>query len=109
MAIVFKSPKQSDLLMFDDDALRLLELMGATGELPGALRSEDLPNALQRLRAGVEDAQPSPATDEELAAHDDADDTPRPVSVPLAHRALPLTQMLEKAITRDQYLTWTRV
>lgn len=107
MAIIFKSPAQADVLMFDDDGQRLLELMRTSGELPGALRSEDLPLALERLRAGIEAATPA-AADEPPPGDEEDDDAPRQPAVPLAHRALPLMQMLEKAIARDQYVTWTR-
>lgn len=108
MAIIFKSPAQADVLMFDADGQRLLELMGTSGELPGALRSEALPAAMERLRAGIEaevPPPPPPAVD-----RDDDDDAPaaQPPAVPLAHRALPLMQMLEKAIARDQYVTWVQ-
>lgn len=93
--------------MLEAVALELLQLMGHTGTVPGALTAADLPAALARLKAGI-----SAAADGTLAADRPPDepgkDEPRGSEVSAAQRALPLIAMLETAITNDDHVIWDR-
>ena len=60
MLVTFSCPAHADITMFGDVAIRLLELMGHSGTVPGALLAEDVAAALARLEAAV-------AADEQLA------------------------------------------
>ena len=55
MLVTVTTDAYSDITMFGNVAVRLLRLMGHSGTVPGALRAEDVPAALQRLEAGLAD------------------------------------------------------
>lgn len=102
MLITFHTKSYPDITLFGDIGKQLIELMGHTPTVPGAMLAEDLPAALSRLRAGV--ATPSaqtPVPDKSDAREDDKE---RPVS--LAHRALPLIQLLEAAAKDNENVMW---
>jgi hypothetical protein len=80
-----------------DVGIALLRLMGMSGAVPGALLAQDVPPALERLRAAVAgDQAPSPAGD----AHQQGD------RVSLVARAFPLVQLLETAAKRGSDVIW---
>ncbi len=102
MLVTFKTPVYADITMFGNVAVTLLKLMGHSGTVPGALLAEDIPPALERLKAAV-GANPSVPLDPENAREDD-DDEVRHVS--LAHRALPLIELLTAAATANKNVMW---
>lgn len=53
MLITFHTDAYEDITYFADIAKRLLSLMGHSGTIPGAIKSEHLPEALERLQAGL--------------------------------------------------------
>ena len=102
MLITFHTQSYADITLFGDMGKQLIELMGHTPTVPGAILAEDLPTALARLRAGVA----SPSTQATVSDKSDAreDDKERPVS--LANRALPLIQLLEAAAKDKENVMW---
>ena len=54
MLVTFSCPAYASITMFGDVAIRLLELMGHSGTVPGALLADDVQAALKRLEAAVE-------------------------------------------------------
>ena len=98
MLITFHTKSYADITLFGEIGKQLIELMGHTPTVPGAILAEDLPGALARLRAGVAAAPP------EVAADDPNEDEARPVS--LANRALPLIQLLEAALADHENVMW---
>lgn len=101
MLLTFRSPAFSDITMFGDVGLMLIERMGHSATVPGALASEDVPMALERLRraVAVEGAEPAPAVSDETRRDGEE-------RVSLGHRALPLIQLLEAAAAEDSYVMW---
>ena len=86
--------------MFGDVAKSLLLLMGQSGNVPGALMSEDVPQALQQLQDGIKqnnDEEPTPPLDED-------DNAPAPVAISV--RAKPLVELLEAAIASNESVMW---
>ena len=102
MLITFKTESYANITMFGDVAVALLKLMGHSGTVPGALRPEDIPNALERLKAGVA-ANPNANLDPQDKKDDDEDDRPH---VSLANRALPLIELLEAAAKDNKHVMW---
>lgn len=103
MLITFKTPVHADITMFGDVAKALLHMMGHSGSVPGAILAADVPQALAKLKAAVArnpDAplNPAPAANE--------DDERRSQSVSLAHRALPLIDLLETAAREQKNVIW---
>jgi hypothetical protein len=104
MIVTFRSNAHTDIIMFGDIAVNLLKLMGHSGTVPGALLAEDVPAALDRLRKAV--AANKTATEDVSDSVQDDDSGERTVS--LAHRALPLIEMLAAAATAKCDVMWDK-
>lgn len=96
--VTFQTPDYHDVSMLDSDARYLLELMGLSTTVPGALAAEDVPAARDRLRRAVNN-QPPPASEDQ----DDEEEEP---VVPLKHRALPLLELLTTAVNTQAHVMW---
>ncbi len=97
MLVTFTTNAYADITMFGDVALAMLEMMGHSTTVPGAIVAEDVPAALSRITAAIETemaAQP----DEEK----DADESP----VSMKNRALPLIALLSAAAKANTYVMW---
>jgi hypothetical protein len=102
MLITFKTPVHADITMFGDVAKALIKMMGHSGTVPGAILADDVPMALENLRAAVKHTPDAP-----LNPHrDDNDETPPSESVSLSHRALPLLELLEAAAREGKNVMW---
>jgi Domain of unknown function (DUF1840) len=96
--VTFRSPACANITMFGDVAVTLLKLMGMSGSVPGALRAEDIPVVLERLKQGLAalpKAETKPDTDEENRA-----------KVSLANRAFPLLELLAAAAKKGEHVMW---
>ena len=100
MLVTFSCPASADITMFGDVAVHLLKIMGHSGTVPSALVAADVPAALERLEAAVHTEEQSPAREENAEVEDDE----RAVS--LAHRALPLIELLKAAAKADCSVMW---
>jgi hypothetical protein len=100
MLVTFTTSAYADITMFGDVALNMLKLMGHSATVPGALLADDIPAALQKLEAAVEADQQSPAPVQSA----EEDDGEAPVS--LAHRALPLIELLKAATKAEVNVMW---
>lgn len=101
MLVTFTTKAYADITMFGDIAKTLLKLMGHSGTVPGAIREEDVPDALGRLRAVIDGktaASPAPGD------HDGGTSDEPPVS--LRNRALPLIALFEAAAREKTYVSW---
>lgn len=102
MLVTFRTKAYADITMFGDVAKQLLELMGHSGTVPSALRAEDVPGALARLEAAVEERKASEAA--ERAAEDPDPDAPRRIA--LSQRAHPLLELLRAAAAKKTDVIW---
>jgi len=102
MLITFKTEAYANITMFGDVAVALLKLMGNSGTVPGALMPEDIPNALERLKAAVA-ANPQAPLDPQSKKDDDDEDG---AHVSLVNRALPLIELLEAAKADNKHVMW---
>ncbi|MGB9093564.1 MAG: DUF1840 domain-containing protein [Gallionella sp.] len=97
MLVTFTTKAYADITLFGDVALAMLKKMGHSGTVPGAIRAEDVPAALDRLREAIEAEKfPAPVADQ--------DDKEVPVS--MAHRAFPLIKLLAAAATAKENVMW---
>ena len=95
MLVTFTTKSYADITMFGDVAIALLKMMGHSGTVPSAIRAEDVPVALDRLKTAIntgKGAQPTGGKD------DDA--------VSMAQRALPLINLLASAVKDKCDVTW---
>ncbi len=104
--VTFRTKAYANITMFGDVAVRLLRLMGHTGTVPSAIRPEDIPDALQRLKAGIAAAEAATAVPEEPSeARRESGDAEEP-RVSLKQRAFPLIQLLEAAERENVPVMW---
>lgn len=103
MLVTFKTDAHADIIMFGDVALTLLQLMGQSGRIPGALLAVDIPQALERLKSAVA-SHPDMALDPAPRGNQAGDDIGHHVS--LANRALPLIDLLTQAAARGKNVMW---
>jgi hypothetical protein len=104
--ITFRSRAAADVMMFDDVAKRMMDLMGKEQTARGIVTVEQLPEVIARLKAAI-------AADKALHAGEvDAPDV-EPVPgggqrayVGLAQRATPLVQLLEYSLKDETPVTW---
>lgn len=100
MLVQFKSDV-GGFTMFGDVAQRLLRLAGHSGTVPGAIPAEDMAAALASLRAALDrlaGAEPG-----EAGSDADADAEP---AVPLARRAYPMVELMDRAVAEGCGLHW---
>ena len=100
MLATFRTPVYIDITMFGDVALTLIQHMGHSPTVPSAIAAEDVPHALERLRAAIESkgGDTLPPVPEDSRSNEE--------KVSLAHRALPLVQLLEAAAKAETYVMW---
>jgi hypothetical protein len=97
MLVTFTTKAYADITMFGDVAIAMLKMMGHSGTVPGAIRAEDVPAALSRLTAAINaGTSPPPHIDK------DADEP----MVSMAHRALPLINLLTAAAKAEMNVMW---
>lgn len=90
--------------MFGDIAVMLLKMMGHSGTVPGAILAQDIPPALERLKAAVA-AAPELHPEQGSSAGDPGDKEP---VVSIRQRAYPLIDLLERAIQKRCDVLWDR-
>lgn len=100
MPITFHTPSYADLTFLSDVGKQLIELMGLTPNVPGALLADDIDGALARLRAGLASLEVQQVD----ADHSTTDDEETPL--PLSRRAKPLLELLESARAAQHNVMW---
>jgi hypothetical protein len=98
MLVTFTCKAHADITMFGDVAKRLLSIMGHSGTVPGAIRPDDIPEAVDKLKRAI--AEDSLAEDSL-----DQDDKQK---VSLAHRAWPLVELLTIAGQENCIVMWDK-
>jgi hypothetical protein len=112
MIVVFQSPASGDVIMFGDVAKRMMKLMGKEPTDKGIVTVEQLPDAIARLKAAIEE-------DKQQRAGKSPEDLPqtepdgsggrgqgsRPF-VTLTQRAVPLLELLEWSLKKKKPVVW---
>lgn len=90
--------------MFGDPALKLLNMIGHSGTVPGALLAKEIPTALARLEQALNAVSPDEGEMHSTPAAGDPDAAP-PVGLRL--RAHPLIQLLTASAQSGCDVTWS--
>jgi hypothetical protein len=98
MLVTFSTDAYADITMFGDVALAMLKMMGHSATVPGAILASDVPAALSKLTAAIE-------AEKESAPVEQQDDEDEPV-VSMAHRAIPLIDLLAAAARAKCNVMW---
>ena len=101
----FKSRETGDLVMLRPHGKRLLEILGKDPESPGVLLPEDIPRAIEAIRAAVVAEEAEQRRQREQAA---ANGEPEPQfeSVSLRMRSSPFIEMLERCLSARVEVVW---
>jgi hypothetical protein len=107
MLITFSCDAYPNTTYFGEVAQTLLNMMGKSGNVPGALLAEDVPKALERLQSAVEKLKAeSPVKTSGKGDTEQEDWKDKPVT--LAQRALPLIELLTAAANAHCNVMWDR-
>lgn len=104
MLVTFRTKAYANITLFGDVAVQLLNMMGHSGSVPGAIKADDVPGALARLRAALAGHKAARGADEAAARQED-DEQGQP-AVTLEQRAFPLIALLEAAAARQCDVMW---
>jgi hypothetical protein len=102
MIVTFRSKAHADIMMFGDIAISVLKLMGHSGTVPGALLAEEVPTALEHLSKAIAAHKAAVAEGSDSVRDDDSSKR----TVNLAHRALPVIELLAAAATAKCDVMW---
>lgn len=101
MLVTFSTDVHADITMFGDVALTLLNMMGQSGTMPGAILAVDVPVALNKLKTAIH-AEKATTQNKTPAPEGDSGES----SVSLVHRALPLIDLLAAAEKAETDVMW---
>ena len=104
MLVRFRSRASGNITMFGDVAVKLLKLMGRSGNVPGAIMPEDIPAALQQLKTALSEYGAEAPQDVNEDQDKPAEFIDEPVSLPT--RAIPLIELLEGSLAEDVGVMW---
>lgn len=112
MLVTFKSKAAAEVLMYEEHAKRLLDLLDKDVKL-GVITAAETPNAVATLEAEIAESRLHPTSEEvrrDVLAHhgDEGDDNEHePVEfVSFATRAYPLLEMLRAARNDGRDVMW---
>jgi len=100
--ITFQSDASGDVMMFDDVARRMMQLMGKDVTERGVITVEQMPECIARLQAAIAEDRARASTH----ADDEAEETGVAARVSLAQRAIPLVELLERSLEREKPVLW---
>ena len=99
MLVTFKTDSHADITKFGEVALTTLKMMGHSATLTGAILAADVAEALIRLTAALHSQNSAPG-----CADQDKEGAEPAVSI--AHRALPLIDLLTAASKAKSDVMW---
>lgn len=104
--IVFRSDAAADIMMFDDVAKRMMELIGRQFSTRGIITVEQLPEAIARLREAIAADRAAHAGEYDRPELEEGPDGSKRAYVGLAPRAVPLAEMFEYSLKADKPVMW---
>lgn len=113
MLVTFKSNASADVIMFGETARKLIAILGkdpADGK--GIVTVEQIPGAIARLKAAIEEDRRRQAelerqrTEDDDEADKEAGRSGMNAPVGLAQRAWPLLNMLEASLREETPVVW---
>jgi hypothetical protein len=112
LIVTFQSPASGDVIMFGDVAQRMMKLMGKDVTDKGIVTVEQLPDAIARLKAAIEEDKQQRAGVQEEDQPQTEPDRSRPNAkssrpfVTLTQRAVPLLELLEWSLKKKKPVVW---
>jgi hypothetical protein len=106
--VTFQSPASGDVIMFGDVAQRMMKLMGKEPSDKGIVTVEQLPDAIARIKAAIEEDKHDRAgkSPEDMPQTEKAEGGGSRPFVSLSQRALPLLELLEWSLKKQKPVVW---
>jgi hypothetical protein len=106
--VVFRSKAAGEIFMFAETARRIFEIIGKAEAPRGVITAEQVPDALARLNAAVEEEKAQLKAAQEHAEESErrGEETAGARAITLAQRAFPLLEMLRAAQKKKVDVTW---
>ena len=105
--VVFRSKVAADITMFAENARRIFEIIGRPESARGVITAAQVPDALQRLTAAVDEEKEQHRLAAAHAADDDSEGKGvQARGVTFSQRAFPLIEMLRAAQKKGADVTW---
>ena len=105
--VIFRSKAAADITMFAENARRIFEIIGRPESARGVITTEQVPDALQRLTAAVEQENAQHREASVDAGHDEPESKAAQArGVTFSQRAFPLIEMLRTAQKKNVDVTW---
>jgi hypothetical protein len=104
--IVFRSDAAADIMMFEDVARRMMEIIGKEFSTRGILTVEQLPDAIAKLREAIAADRAAHAGEYDRPEFEEVPGKPRRAYVGLAPRAVPLAEMFEFSLKAGKPVMW---
>ena len=104
--VIFRSKAGADITMFAESAGRIFEIIGRPESARGVITSEQVPDALQRLTAAVEQEKAQHKASTEAANDESESKGVQARGVTFSQRAFPLIEMLRAAQKKGADVTW---
>lgn len=105
MAYRFKSRATGDMVMLDQTARQVLDILGKDTQGPGILLPEQMPAAVAALQAAVQQAESDRARQVQ-EAEAKGERAPEPESVSLRMRVAPLIEMIRRSEAEKAEIVW---
>lgn len=111
MLITFKSKSYPDVMMYQEHAKRILDLLNKEPEI-GVITSAEAARAVELLEQEIEESRKHPSTDEveqDIKAHQADEDDPDHEQVEMVSfstRAYPMLEMLRSARDHQTDILW---
>lgn len=112
--IVFRSPACGSFFMFADNFKTICDVIGKKYATKGILTPQELPSAIEKLQKAMENSREQEAAlDREsypehgyLSAEQEDELRKKAARVPLATRAFPLLDMMQRAQKKGKEVVW---
>ena len=101
--ITFQSDASGDVMMFDEIAHHMMDIMGKERTRRGVVTVEQMPECIARLKAAIAEDR---AHARGKAPGEEAEETGVAARVSLAQRAVPLVELLERSLQREKPVLW---
>lgn len=112
MLVTFKSKAAAEVLMYEEHAKRILDLLHKDSKM-GVLTAAELPNAIARVEAEIAESRKHPVSDvvtQDIAAHHgeagDDNEHEQVSVVTFQARAYPLLEMMRAAQKSHHDVMW---
>jgi hypothetical protein len=101
--ITFQSDASGDVMMFDDVARSMMDIMNKEHSQRGVITVEQMPECISRLKAAIAEDR---ARARGRPAGEGEEETGVAARVSLAQRAIPLVELLERSLEREKPVLW---